>query len=1106
MLDTFSLSSRLVVSSKFAKSANVERDSAASQLSSYRVTSRASEVVRQIAAGMKDHMAGRSISITGPYGSGKSSFAVFLLALLESRPEALEKLKASDLDLFELWTSAMKTLVAGGPAPAVGFVTAKRESIQETLSRAIAKFSPGKSKLDPLMSLKQVSDSRPIFLLIDEFGKNLEQYAGGAADSDPYILQEISEMSQGVDSKPIFLITMQHLSFEEYVADGSFNSRREWAKIQGRFHDISFVESSLQMQDLVATAFTVTDTRLKKRVRDWFEERGHLFQHITELSIATNAYPIHPTALAALPDLCAKYGQNERTLFSFVAGSEALAIPALLEKKSLEPNQLPFISLADVYNYFVASASSFVGISQSASRWLEIEMRIRDTHGLSELEIELLKSIAILNLVSTGGALRASHNLLEALFVDRADAFSAALSNLEARNVLSYREFSDEWRIWQGSDFDIRGAISRGRVRASSQDTSSLVADYASIPDLVAGRASQKTGILRVFHCAVLRRNTANEIEKTLRLGEYDGLLLLACGDEPFQEFESLPIPVVILKAVNKDALRERALDLAAIKNAISELRDKPDDWVAQKELLERLSVAQVQLKKEMSRQWTARDSAALLINLISGIKSIQPARNLSELLSSVAEIAYSKAPSIKNEMIAKRELSSQGAKARRLLAEALIKGKEFANLDLEGFGPEVSIYKAIFQDTGIHREEFKVWKLGPPPGKTKWWDVWDKLLEVSFEAVGQTSVNAMGDCLKAPPFGLKSGLVWLLCLAFLIANEDDLVLYEHNSLVLGIDDAVAERFLKNPWFFSFKATGATSGARGELVREIALRFSMKHGAETSFLQEVRTLYRKMRALPPYVFKTRTGLTVEGVELRKLFEVATEPDSLLFDLLPRALGVSPVLSNSQTQDSAKQAKLIAERLYQAFYSLEQAYAGLLGRLIEQLSRAFSSSKEVGTLRLDLQRRVEHLEVGKLRGEALSLVTAILRPYDDDLQWLENLSMVIHKGFPPRQWGDEDEIEFNSALAKLSRTIQNLDELSFQDPTSPHARLVTILSPNGEEQKLVLRQNLEEVAEMLTQIRSTNLGHLSRAELARTLISIAARELESLERGVGNVKH
>src|SRR6516225_1920430 len=67
---------------RFSRSANVERDHGPRAIEGYIPTGRAIDVICRIARGLSDPAAGRTFSLTGPHGGGKSSLAVFLDGLL----------------------------------------------------------------------------------------------------------------------------------------------------------------------------------------------------------------------------------------------------------------------------------------------------------------------------------------------------------------------------------------------------------------------------------------------------------------------------------------------------------------------------------------------------------------------------------------------------------------------------------------------------------------------------------------------------------------------------------------------------------------------------------------------------------------------------------------------------------------------------------------------------------------------------------------------------------------------------------------------------------------------------------------------------------------
>src|SRR3954469_16245695 len=63
------------------RSVNVERDTSTAVLDSYIVTARTTDLVRRFVGAIRNPSTGRALSLTGPYGCGKSSVAVFVASL-----------------------------------------------------------------------------------------------------------------------------------------------------------------------------------------------------------------------------------------------------------------------------------------------------------------------------------------------------------------------------------------------------------------------------------------------------------------------------------------------------------------------------------------------------------------------------------------------------------------------------------------------------------------------------------------------------------------------------------------------------------------------------------------------------------------------------------------------------------------------------------------------------------------------------------------------------------------------------------------------------------------------------------------------------------------
>ncbi|NKN34669.1 hypothetical protein, partial [Marichromatium bheemlicum] len=77
------LSQHISIAAGFSRSINLERDRDAIELlQGYVPTSRALAALEQIVDGLEGHAASRALALIGPYGSGKSVFALFAGALL----------------------------------------------------------------------------------------------------------------------------------------------------------------------------------------------------------------------------------------------------------------------------------------------------------------------------------------------------------------------------------------------------------------------------------------------------------------------------------------------------------------------------------------------------------------------------------------------------------------------------------------------------------------------------------------------------------------------------------------------------------------------------------------------------------------------------------------------------------------------------------------------------------------------------------------------------------------------------------------------------------------------------------------------------------------
>lgn len=1069
---------------RFARSINVERDSGTSAVDGYLPVGRAVDAITRLATALDRDDVEVAISITGPYGSGKSSLAIVLDALLgpigdPARASAEELLSHTAPDALARLTSARSKLGAADHGFIRAVVTAQREAITSTIVRAllhgaerfastsgrssaltrvirtlrelnVQSVQEGSARPDTRVIRDLISDLgqvAPVFLLIDEFGKNLEAFADSHSDADLFLLQELAEWTRGTDGLPLALVTLQHMAFDEYSDGATGAQRREWAKIQGRFEDIPFVDSPAQTRALIAASFMEPSADLALAQAEWSKEEAKALSRLGLTGLAADrellaaCWPLHPIALAAIPELCERYGQNERTLFSFLAGHEPLSLASFLaDTEWRSGSALPVVRLDRLYDYFLEAATNLVAVSSNASRWLEIDTRVRDAVGLSAGSRRVLKTVGLLNLVSAGGTLRASRALVCHAAADglpgtkTAKQIEGLLDKLEESGLITFRDFADEYRVWHGSDFDLRTAIEVSRRRLRDQPAADILNRVLPMSPLVAARHSHRSGTLRAFE----RAWVATQVETIEPLGptdRADGLALYVLGSPaPTHALTRRrgEKPTVFVLAQDSAALIDAAHEVAAIDEVLGATAELGDDWVARRELLERRVEALAALDRSFHA--TYGEAASEWFTMKPGKRrrwTSRSAASASSVLSDSCDSWYSKAPVIRNDLANRHELSSQAAKARRMLLEAMIAHADLESLGIEGFGPDNTLYLSVVADHGLHRQSTDgAWEITPPYSDGTLHESWIFLQQLLRDATSRrTRISDLYDELAAPPFGIRAGIAPVLLVAALAVASEEVALYEHGTFKPVLTADVLERLLRNPSNFEVKHYASRSGVRAQLLTQLADALDipasrgLRNGRVGSVLAVVSHLVSLTNSLPEHIKKTR-HLHPDTVAVRRALLQATEPDDLLFHEIPEAFDKPPVSAGGVYV--VPELDEICSRLVAVCDDLRSAYPRLLDEVEAALREHVGPS--CTPLREGLAARARELEGQIIDPRVAKLTVALTADIPDLEPWLTYVAMNV-TAVPPEGWTDEDRRSFFVTIAEIGGTFRRIYALN-----------------------------------------------------------------------------
>ncbi len=909
----------------------------------YVVTAQSRACLSRILLQIKNNSFGRSWTLTGPYGSGKSFFSLFLMNLAcssQSRHQnAINKLSNVDPVLSDQINADLKLSETQGLLP-VG-ITGFRTSFQECLKQGFLKAIDHLEILVPpslsteLERWNNLTDSRSIIqwirsfksiitspennyfgllIVFDEMGKPLEYAASHPDETDIYLLQELGEFVNRSGDNPIVFIGILHQSFDRYATSVDQIARKEWTKVQGRFEDISFQEPFAQQTRLLARAIEPFNkgksSPLLPELKQVAEESINagwcpaLMGHAEFVEICQSSYPFHPSTLVVLPYLFKRLAQNERSIFAYLVSYEPYGFQEFLRSHAISE----FLRIPDLFDYLIANFQSKLYASNRARALTESLERLNSSINLTELESDIVKAIGLLSWLSEVSTLQPTEILIISALVSKKNSgteIRKALEHLKKLSIIVFRRFNHTYAIWQGSDVDLEERMEQAQRQISGAfNLAEAVQLYLPPRPFVARRHSFLTGTLRFFEVRYVDKASLNSIEFVPKPGA-SGLLLLCLTASPtevseFSLWAEKPLFTEadgILIGITKQTahINELLYDLRCyhwIEENTPELRD---DKTAQKELFTQINAIETLIQSELNETinlYNLADPSGCIWKYKGKELLTSPKDGISQVLSRICDQRYSNSPKIKNELVNRHLLSSQSAAARRNLIEAILINSTLPQLGIEGYPPERSIYESLFAFGKIHQQvEHGIWELVEPgiddPLNLR--PVWQAIHDYIFITPPEARpIAELYEKLKNAPFGITEGVLPVLLCAFLQVNRDETTLYREGTLLAEPGVADWEVLLRRPDLFSI-AGCQVSGTRLAIVERIAKGFNKA----PRVMPIVRELMRQLKSLPEYAWKTNQ-ISSEAIALRRAIELAQSPEKLLFNDLPVALGLSPI--------------------------------------------------------------------------------------------------------------------------------------------------------------------------------------------------------------------
>ena len=717
------------------------------------------------------------------------------------------------------------------------------------------------------------------------------------ADPRSWTCSSISLRSQAVHPRcPSPLVLLLHRSLLGYAAALPSGLRREWAKIEGRFETLQYLDDSTELYELIGSL--VREKRTSDPGSTDFERMAvrsqevGLFPNVAARRLAlalASAYPLSPATLFLLPRVAARVAQNERTVFSFLQWTRLDApVPPSL-----------------IYEYFRGDFRTDGGAGGTQRAWLEAESALGKVPAGS-LEEEALKTAFLLGLGLSGERGHATRaQLAFALAPDGRAEVLEALQMLIQRNLLVHRRHSDQVVVWHGTDVDLRGRLEDERKRAAADFR---LAPFLSreIPPPVwrPVEYNARVGVRRYCEAKYTTVDGLAGFMDELQLSGgwepgTDGFVLyvLPESDQESARAEALARKIrdprlFIALAPRALALREAALDLWCLLRMQGDPELLSSDPLAGVELDHLADDARTGLQPLVDRVLCPQPQGGCWFYLGRRVE-LTSVTGLRRFLSVSMEAVFPLTPEIHSEMVVRRAPSPILVNARKKVELGLLERYGQDDIGIVGSFADRAIFRCVFLRSGLYRRDGGTWRLADPEeldGKGLR-AVWAEIRDFFAEPGTAKSVRTLLDRLREPPYGVREGLLPLLLAAGFKAFPTSATLRHRGRFVDDLLPSIIEDMAKNPHDYVLDVVGLTQN-QGVYLAGLLDLFDAEQGArEGDILRACMAAVLTWRhSLPPGAgnsrYISRKARAFEA-ELR-----AVDPVALFIETLPRLAGAT----------------------------------------------------------------------------------------------------------------------------------------------------------------------------------------------------------------------
>lgn len=952
----------------------------------YIVTSNARRVLGNLLADCNSGV--HCFTLVGTYGTGKSSF----LAALERDVLRNSKVLFENKGQFNGYKKFQCINIVG-----------EYNSLSNLLSDELETNSANSKELflrleQKLNTLKEKKEF--LFIVIDEFGKILEHAANHNPEKELYFLQQLAEFLNHQKHDNVLLITTLHQNFGAYSKKLSDQQRNEWEKVKGRFKEIVFSEPVEQL--LLLAAAQIEDSNRKIISEKNFDTLFQLAKTTKfinsdfEAGVAKKLYPLDIISAFVLTHSIQRYGQNERSLFSFLTSKDDNSI------NNFEPQITKTYNLANVYDYIVYNFYSYLSeVNADSANWRAIRVALERIEGLLDInKIEdaskIVKTVGLCNLFGTSAKFDDNALSQYAKLALGIELPNKVIDELVALKIIRFAKYKSQYIIFEGTDVNIEDEL----YKAAGQIPRPIdfIDDLNIFFDFKVEQANAsyyRTGTPRFFEYLL-----SNEAQMLPPTNDVDGYINLVFGDNIdskehlVETSKTCDSAILYVYFNNADEIINHLYEMQKLEYVRKQVL--VEDKIADKEIQNLIAYEKDILNKAINHNLM---SFSENIEWYYKGKKVQIASqsDFKKLLSIVCDDVYYSTPIIQNELFNKQKVNSAISLARVTLLNMLIDDnciiQEELGFDKEKFPPEKTIYRTLLKNTGIHREANGAYTLGEPTSNliADLWNECELFLNSSIEK--QRKIGDLIKSLKSAPFKLKQGFLDFWIPIYLIIKKQDYSLYDSEDRYIPyINKEVLELLQKSPSEFKIKAF-AIEGVKIEFFNQYRNFINLNNKeliTQNSFLETIKPFLSFYNNLNEFAKNTQSFDNPKTTQFRNVLAKAKDPEKTFFEDLPAVFG----FKNDSLATNKEFMMQYQDLIKGAIRELRTCYPNLIKRIEDNVIEVLGlKSKDFNEYKLEIDNRFKSVKANLLSNKQKNLLNRLSMPQSDKTLWYESICYV-----------------------------------------------------------------------------------------------------------------